>query len=80
MPAKITIRLKDGKVIEHEVEDYPGPASRPFTWEESVDKFDKLVSGRLDEGLCREIKHAVRSLETIQVRDLMKLLGHLKAS
>jgi 2-methylcitrate dehydratase len=80
MPAKITIRLKDGKVIEHEVEDYPGLASRPFTWEESVEKFDKLVSGRLDAGLCREIKHAVRSLETIQVRDLMKLLGHLKAS
>jgi len=80
MPVKITIRLKDGTAIEHEVQDYPGLASHPFTWEVSVEKFDKLVSGRLDEGLGREIKGAVRSLETIQVRDLMKLLGHLKAS
>ena len=24
MPAKITVRLQDGKVIEHEVQDYPG--------------------------------------------------------
>jgi 2-methylcitrate dehydratase len=80
MPAKITIRLKDGKVMEYEVADYPGLASHPFTWEESAVKFDKLVSGRLDEGLGHEIKHAVRSLETIQVRDLMKLLGRLKAS
>jgi 2-methylcitrate dehydratase len=32
MPAKITVRLQDGKVIEHEVQDYPGLASRPFTW------------------------------------------------
>jgi 2-methylcitrate dehydratase len=80
MPAKISIRLKDGEVIEHEVEDYPGLASHPFTWEESVEKFDKLVSGRLDKGLGREIKDVVRSLETVQVRDLMKLLSHIKLS
>jgi 2-methylcitrate dehydratase len=79
MPAKITIRLQDGKVIEHEVQDYPGLASHPFTWDEAVEKFDRLVAGRVDEGLGREIKDAVRSLESIQVRDLMKLLGSVKA-
>jgi 2-methylcitrate dehydratase len=79
MPAKVTVRLQDGKVIEHEVQDFPGLASRPFTWEESVEKFDRLVAGRVDEGLCREIKDAVRSLQNIQVRDLMKLLGFAKA-
>jgi 2-methylcitrate dehydratase len=31
MPAKVTVRLQDGKVIEHEVQDFPGLASRPFT-------------------------------------------------
>jgi 2-methylcitrate dehydratase len=31
MPVKITIRLKGGNVIEHEVQDYPGLASHPFT-------------------------------------------------
>ena len=50
MPAKITVRLQDGKVIEHEVQDFPGLASRPFTWEDSVEKFDRLVAGRVDEG------------------------------
>src|SRR5271163_4694320 len=79
MPAKVTVRLQDGKVIEHEVQNFPGLASRPFTWEESVDKFDRLVAGRVDEGLCGEIKDAVRSLENIQVRDLMKLLDSAKA-
>jgi 2-methylcitrate dehydratase len=80
MPAKITVRLKDGTVIENEVQDYPGLASHPFTWEDSALKFDKLVAGRVDEGLCREIKDAVRSLENIQVKDLMKLLNYVKAS
>jgi hypothetical protein len=27
-------------------------------------KFDKLVADRVDDGLCREIKSAVRSLES----------------
>jgi 2-methylcitrate dehydratase len=78
MPAKITVRLKDGKAIEHEVMDYPGLASHPFTWEDSVEKFDRLVAGRVDASLSGEIKDAVRSLENIQVRDLMKLLGSVK--
>jgi 2-methylcitrate dehydratase len=78
MPAKITVRLQDGQVIEHEVQDFPGLASHPFTWEDSVEKFDRLVIGRIDEGLCREIKDAVRSLESIQVADLMALLGRAK--
>jgi 2-methylcitrate dehydratase len=79
MPTKITVRFQDGTVIEHEVQDYPGLASRPFTWEESVEKFDGLVVGRIDAGLSREIKDAVLSLEGIQVRDLLKLLSYAKA-
>jgi 2-methylcitrate dehydratase len=79
MPAKITVRLQDGRVIEHEVQDYPGLASHPFTWEDAVHKFDTLVAGRLDETLSSEIKDAVHSMENVQVRDLMKLLGTVKA-
>jgi hypothetical protein len=45
-----------------------------------VEKFDRLVAGRADEALCGEIKDAVRSGESLQVRDLMKLLGAVKAS
>jgi 2-methylcitrate dehydratase len=77
MPAKITVRLQDGNVIEHEVRDFPGMPSDPFTWEDSVEKFDRLVAGRTDESVSREIKDAVRSLESIQVKDLMQLLGRV---
>jgi 2-methylcitrate dehydratase len=79
MPAKITVTLLHGKVIEHDVQDYPGLASHPFTWEDAVEKFDRLVAGRIDEELSREIKDAVHSVENIQVRYLMKLLGTVKA-
>ena len=79
MPAKIIVRMQDGNVIEHEVRDYPGLATHPFTWEDAAQKFDTLVAGRVDEGLSAEIKDATRSMENIQVRDLMKLLGSVKA-
>jgi 2-methylcitrate dehydratase len=78
MPAKITIRLQDGTTFQHEVHDYPGLASHPFTWEDEVEKFDQLIAGRIDDAVSKQIKDAVRSLESIQVSDLMALLGRVK--
>jgi len=78
MPAKITVRLQDGTMIEHEVQDYPGLASDPFTWQDAVDKFDRLAAGRVEETLSGEIKDAVRSLDNIQIVDLMQLLVRVK--
>jgi len=78
MPAKITVRLQDGTMIEHEVQDYPGLASDPFTWQDAVDKFDRLAAGRVEEILSGEIKDAVRSLDNIQIADLMQLLVRVK--
>jgi 2-methylcitrate dehydratase len=79
MPAKITVRLRDGTMIEHEVQDYPGLASDPFTWQDAVDKFDRLAAGRVEETLSGEIKDAVRSLDNVQIADLMQLLVRVKA-
>jgi 2-methylcitrate dehydratase len=79
VPSRVTVQLTDGRSYRHEVNGYPGFPTRPFTWDEIVAKFDKLVAGRADEGHASEIKAAVRSLETIQVKDLMKLLDHVRA-
>jgi 2-methylcitrate dehydratase len=80
MPARITVRLKDGTTFSHEVHDFPGMPSRPFTWDEEVSKFDQLVAGRIDSDLATEIKDAVRSLDHIDVSDLMTLLARVRAS
>jgi 2-methylcitrate dehydratase len=79
VPSRVTVRLKGGKSYSHEVKDYPGFPTRPFTWDEVRAKFDKLVGGRAGEGLRKDIMAAVASLESIQVKDLMKLLGRVKA-
>ena len=76
-PSRVTVRLKSGQSFSHEVFDYPGFPTRPFTWEEISAKFDKLVTSRVGAQLSRDIKDAVRSLETIEVSDLTKLLREL---
>ena len=76
-PSRVTVRLKSAQSFSHEVSDYPGFPTRPFTWEEISAKFDKLASGHLDAKLSQDVKNAVRSLENIQVSDLTKLLGEV---
>jgi len=52
--------------------------SHPLTWADAVGKFDQLVAGRIDTDLATQIKDAVRSLENIQVKDLMALLARVR--
>jgi len=59
------------------VNDYPGFATRPFTWDEIMAKLDDLAADRADEGLRKEIVAAVSSLESIRVKNLMNLLARV---
>jgi 2-methylcitrate dehydratase len=76
-PSRVTVRLTTGASYTHEVKAYPGFATRPFTWDEIVAKLDNLATDHADEGLCKEIAGAVRSLESIRVKDLMNLLARV---
>jgi len=76
-PSRVTVRLANGESYTHEVKDYPGFATRPFTWDEIVAKLDRLSADRADKGLCNEIAAAVRSLASLRVKDLMGLLGRV---
>jgi 2-methylcitrate dehydratase len=76
-PSRVIVRLTSGESYTHEVNDYPGFATRPFTWDDIVAKLDDLAADRADEGLRTEIAAAVRSLESIRVKDLMNLLARV---
>jgi len=79
VPSRVTVRLKSGESFTHEVSAYPGFSSRPFTWDEIEAKFDKLATDHTAAKSRRDIKDAVRSLESLQVADLMEPLGRVKA-
>jgi len=80
MPSRVIVRLKSGESYSHEVNGYPGFHTQPFTWDELAAKFERLVGDRTDKSLCAEIQSAVRSLESIPVAELMKLVGQVSRS
>jgi 2-methylcitrate dehydratase len=78
LPSRVTIRLKSGESFTHEISDYVGSPNRPFTWEEVEKKFDNQAAGHATEKSRQKINDAVRSLEEIQISDLMRMLNELQ--
>ena len=76
--SRITIKTKDGQTKTREIKDYPGMPSHPFTWQDAVDKFDRLTAGFLTEEQAEKIKHIVKNLEHETTRDLFAVLGDIE--
>jgi 2-methylcitrate dehydratase len=68
------VTLRDGRQVCREEDDYEGAASRPFTWERTVEKFHWLAQQYADEGLRAAITDAVDHLDDIPVSALTELL------
>ncbi len=78
MPCRITIWLRDGRVLAKEKDDFEGYITRPMRWDTLVEKFERLSQPYTDAGLRREIVEAVANLDAIQVSDLTQLLSKIR--
>jgi 2-methylcitrate dehydratase len=74
MPVEIIAHTRGGKTLAESSFDYDGFTSRPFTWNEAVNKFDALTLGYIEEDSRREIQRVVASFDERNVRDLTALL------
>jgi 2-methylcitrate dehydratase len=75
MPVRITIRMKDGRVLAREQNDYEGARTRPLSWERVVEKFHWLSEPYANERLRHSIVRAVEQLESAKsVRTLTGVL------
>ena len=77
MPCRITVSLLNGEVLTKEISDYEGFHTHPMTWDIALRKFDYLCRDKSDSSLLTEIVQALQSIDTIQVRDLTRLLGQI---
>ncbi len=77
MPCSVTIRLQDGRSLERFADDYEGFFTRPMSWERAAEKFHRLASSRVPEGLRMKIEDAVRRLDQIEIKELTPLLGRV---
>jgi 2-methylcitrate dehydratase len=78
MPCRLTITLRDGRVLSKEIHDYPGFITQPMSWEMGFEKFERLSGPFTTVSSRRSIAEAVKNLESIQVRDLTRLLDSIE--
>lgn len=71
---RIKIKLSDGSQFEHEISDYPGMPSHPFTWEDAVNKFDQMTEGYIEKDVADQLKAVVKDLENHTTNDLFDIL------
>jgi 2-methylcitrate dehydratase PrpD len=74
--AKVTFRLKDGKVVERFIDAPKGSVSRPFTMDDHVARFRAELGRRFDRARVDALQGEVQGLATAGgVARLMQLLS-----
>ena len=77
MPCRLTVHLKDGRVLVKEKRDYEGFVTRPMTWPTAEAKFHALAGPFAGPRLRNALVAAVAGLENLQVADLMRVLARV---
>jgi 2-methylcitrate dehydratase len=72
---KVEITMNDGTKLSCEKEDYPGFFTRPFSWEQVIEKFDRLTAGNIDATRQQQIINVVQHLEEHDTTELLQLLN-----
>ena len=75
MPARVQVSLRNGRSFAVEKRDYEGFITRPISWEQELEKFERLAAPYADGKLRDSIAFAVRQVEDVEVRELAGLLG-----
>jgi 2-methylcitrate dehydratase len=76
MKTKAKIELKNGETLVREQDDYHGFFTRPFNWEDVIEKFRRLSSGVISAESQAQLIAVVRNLENEP--DLSKLIDLLE--
>lgn len=79
MACRLRVKLAGGATRVVERRDYPGFHTRPMSWAEVRNKFDRLATPFTDASLRDEIAAAVAELERTPVADLVRLLARARA-
>jgi 2-methylcitrate dehydratase len=75
MKTKIQIKLRGGKLLTCELDDYDGFFTRPLTWEQTEQKFIRLSSGVINRKKQDAIIKQIKQLETTTMEPLLDLIS-----
>lgn len=75
MKTTVKITLADGRSLEREQDDYPGFFTRPFSWEQTIEKFRRLTAGKLSGEQQQSLIHIIQTLDERDSRDLIDAIA-----
>lgn len=75
---RVSIFLRDGRVLSREKRDYFGFRTRPMDWRAALGKFHQLADPVAGSQLTEAIADSVRRLEDVFAADLCRLLGEVE--
>jgi 2-methylcitrate dehydratase len=76
MLAKVAITLEDGREFTNEKSDYHGFFTRPFDWDDVIDKFNRLTADVIDVDHAEALISLIRSFDVVSnARELPQLLS-----
>jgi 2-methylcitrate dehydratase len=77
LPCRLTLKLRDGRIVSVEKRDYEGFTTNPLRWESALQKFEALAEPHTTSSLREQIAEAVRNLEGIEISQLTDLLAQV---
>jgi len=68
--------MKNGQTLTREQEDYHGFFTRPFTWNDTIEKFRRLSNNIVSAEMQDQLIGIVRNLENLpEISTLINLLA-----
>jgi 2-methylcitrate dehydratase len=76
---RLRLQLAGGVTLAAEKSDYQGFVTRPMSWEQARQKFERLATRSARPELAAELAEAVSGLEQLQTRELTGILSRARA-
>jgi 2-methylcitrate dehydratase len=74
MPATIDVELADGTKYHIEKDSFQGHPTKPMSWEQIEEKFERMTSNRYDEQHRSDLIETIKTLDEHDVANLVALL------
>jgi 2-methylcitrate dehydratase len=76
--SKIEVKLKSGQEYCCEKEDHEGFFTRPFSWQKTIDKFQRLSADIIDKARQHQIIQTVKNLDQVDMSSLLQLIMQIQ--
>lgn len=80
LPCRVRVTLRDGRVLNAELADYPGFLTRGRTWEAAREKLERLGAPYTTPALRDQIAATVAELARFRVHEVTALLADVRRS